>query len=447
MKIKTTVFCTFVLLLLQATAWSQLQQAAVPYSGNPFEGGWVQNAGVPATYPGGAYPGGAYPGGMYQEAVAPASFSASCDDCGGDCGGTCNDKRFGFGGWGDVEYLLLWGKDQRLPILATTSPAGTASNIAGHIGLPTTSVLFGDEMVGGDPYSGVRLSGGAWLNCEQTFGIGGRAFMVEGEDDWSASSDVNGNPILARPFFNIDSGGQDALLVAYPGISHGSINISADNETRGFDVFVRKLLVTGHCNRVDLIGGYQSTTIEDSVTVSNTLISDDPSRIPLGAQIDTRDYFEIENEFHGGFVGLMSSAQDGRLTWNLLAKVAFGNMNQQATIRGTTTSSVPGVGSSTADVGLLAMPTNIGRFDRDEFAIVPELNVSMGYDCSKNCTITVGYTFIYWSEVALAGQMIDTTLNPTQLTGPLVGPARPSSDFSSDGFWLTGLSIGGSVRF
>ena len=306
---------------------------------------------------------------------------------------------------------------------------------------------FGDDLIGGDPGSGFRVNGGTWLNSEKSVGVGGRFFYVTNEEDYSITSSAGGEPILARPFFNTTTASADALLVAFPAISHGSININAENEARGFDVYFRKLLLSGYCNRLDVIGGFQNTSVTDSVDVFNSLISDDATRIPLGAQIDTRDLFEVENEFNGGFVGLMGSAEDGRLSWNFLAKVAFGNMNQEATISGTTTSSVPGVGSATNDVGLLALPTNIGTFDQDEFAVVPELAVSVGYDFTDNFSLTLGYSFIYWSEVALAGDMIDTTLNTSQLTGPLVGDARPAASLSSDGFFYTGLTVGGALRF
>ena len=61
--------------------------------------------------------------------------------------------------------------------------------------------------------------------------------------------------------------------------------------------------------------------------------------------------------------------------------------------------------------------------------------------------LQLGYTFIYLSEVGLAGDLIDTTLNTSQVFGALVGPERPSSSITSDGFWYTGLNVGGSLRF
>lgn len=465
MKIIMTAFCSLALTLVIAPsiAWSQLPN-------QQHYGGYNMPVAQSASNSNG---------------IMQASYNSAvdCDDacdgtCGGSCDGSCRSGIFGsllgrgagvgslfgssgrglgggrgFGGsngcWLGVEYLLWWNKDRYIPALATTSPPGTpivgggGEPVAGALGQPTTSILIGDAMIGGDPYSGIRVSAGKWLDDRQTLGLGGRFFTVGEEDDFGASSNASGEPILGRPFFNIGNDVEDALLVSYPGISHGSINATAENRAEGFDIFFRKLLLSGYCNRFDVIGGYQYSNVEDSVFISNSLIVDaagDP-RIPAGSRISTSDYFEVQNEFNGGFVGLMASAEDGRLSWNMLAKVAAGNMNQQATIAGSTTTHAAGGSPDTQNVGLLALPTNIGSFDQDEFAIVPEINVSVGCNVSKNFRVTLGYTFIYWSEVALSGDMIDTTINTSQLQGGLAGPARPTSSLQSDGFWYTGSTL------
>lgn len=349
------------------------------------------------------------------------------------------------GGWLDLEYLLWWNKERYIPALATRSPANTPLNVAGQLGQPTTQLIYGDSLIGGGPYSGVRVSTGRWLDAQQTLGIGGRFFYVGGSEDWDRSSD--GDPILARPVFDTDIGAPSSLLIAAPGQSTGSISVTAENSVTGFDIFLRKLMLSGYCNRLDFIGGFHNSTIEDQIDVVNTIVNEDINRAPIGTRVRTRDTFEVTNSFNGGFVGLMGTAADGPLSWNMLAKVAFGNMNQEANIRGGTISNVPGANSSTNPIGFLALPTNIGTFDRDEFAIVPEINVTMGYNVTRNFQVTLGYTFIYWSKVALAGDMIDTSINSTQLAGTLVGEARPTARLTSDGFWYSGLNIGGAVRF
>lgn len=349
------------------------------------------------------------------------------------------------GAWLDVEYLLWWNKDRYIPALATQSPTGTPIANAGVLGAPSTSILFGDESINGSPNSGFRISSGMWLEPTQSTGIGFRYFTIEDEENFNVSSD--GDPILGRPFFDTVTGSGAALLVAFPGVNSGSIDVTATNEARGFDVYFRKLLLSGNCNRFDLIGGYHNSTVEDTVNIRNSITGIDGTRIPIDATITTQDNFVVENQFHGGFVGLLAEAGDGALSWSMMGKIAFGNMNQEARISGSTTSSVPGAGSATSPQGLLALPSNIGSFDQDEFALVPEFNVSVRYNLNSRMQFILGYSFIYWSEVALAGDTIDLNVNSSQFTGPLVGAAQPAVSLKSDGFWYTGLSVGGSLRF
>ena len=388
-------------------------------------------------------------------AVAVALALAGSSGSGGGSGGGGFLSRLrdgngsGWGQWVDFEYLIWYSKERRIPPLVTTSPAGTLQAAAGELGLPTTTILFGDELIGDDPQSGYRFSFGTWLDTHHTFGIGGRYFSVGDEGDtFSASS--TGDPILARPYFDVATGSQEALLVAFPNVNSGNINIEATNEARGFDVYLRKLLLAGYCNRVDFIGGYQYTNVEDSVRAAHQLTVEQlGGQIPQGSQVSTVDLFEVENEFHGGFFGVSAVAEDGRLTWRLLTKVAFGNMNQQATVSGSTVTSVPPPtpSSSTAPFGLLALPTNIGSVDRDEFAVVPEINLSVGMKLTRNIQVTVGYNFIYWSKIALAGDIVDTTIDTSQIPGPSAATRPTVNLVDDDGFWYQGVSVGGNIRF
>jgi hypothetical protein len=273
---------------------------------------------------------------------------------------------------------------------------------------------------------------------------------LDGQGD-SFAAGSTGNPILARPFFNADPGvnAQDSLLVAYPGVSQGGIDALSEIDVSGFDVFGRYLLYAGYCNRIDFIGGYHFTEIEDTLRVRHNIVSvDGITHGPVGTTIDTVDRFIADNEFNGGSIGFISEAEDGRLTWSLLTKISFGNMRQRLTVDGQTTTTVPGAGSATSNFGLLTMPSNIGVFERDEFAYVPELSVGVGYNLHSLLRVSVGYNVIYWSDVAYAGEAVDTTINPTQTTGGLVGEARPAFRFpDSRSFWTQGLSFGVHGRF
>jgi len=79
---------------------------------------------------------------------------------------------------------------------------------------------------------------------------------------------------------------------------------------------------------------------------------------------------------------------------------------------------------------------------------MPELGVSLGYDLTCRLRATVGYTLIYWSNVARPGDQIDTELNASQFPpGELVGAPHPEFRFQTTDFWAQGLNFGLEYRF
>ena len=375
MNLKTTAFSVALIFFLgQPPAWSQVQWATPGHDSYPQDGESFDQ-----------------PVGSGMALWPPDVAQASCDDCAASVGTcACASCRGGGGGgggifgrfmakhrtgggifggrgcrlrmWADAEYLLWWSQDRFVPALATTSPVGTPQAVAGRLGQPTTSILYGNDMIGGDAQSGYRGSVGFWLDQGQTIGLGARFFYVGDENNGFMASST-GNPILARPFFNADPAvlAEDALLVAFPGISTGTINIDVTNVAMGGDLYLRKLLLSGYCNRLDLIGGYQRTDLDDEVLVGHSLVSQDPAGpIPVGTLIDSQDRFKTENQFDGGFIGLMTVAEDGRLTWRLLTKVAFGNMKQSYTVSGSTVTTVPALPALSTNNG----PANVAHEHR-----------------------------------------------------------------------------------
>ena len=412
---------------------------------------------------------------------ADCNSCSPCNSCGGaSCGCGCGNGLFGSGSlfgsggllgcgllggngnvcrpsriWGGAEYLLWWTKERTLPVLVTTSPDGTpvqdaGTPVAGALGQPTTAILFGGEEVGDEEENGFRATAGIWLDSNQTFGLGGRYFELDTQQ-FQFQGASNGNPILARPFFNLDPlvNAQDALLVAYPGISTGGINATSSTDLVGYDVFARYLIYAGYCNRIDFIAGYHRTELDNTILVQHDITSvDGVTHGPVGTNIQSFDEWSTYNEFNGGEIGILSEAGDGRLTWSLLTKISFGNMKQHVNVNGGTV--VTDVANNVAanPYGLLNLPSNIGSYERDEFAIVPELNVGVAYSLSSQLQLTVGYSLIYWSDIVLANEAVDTVVNPTQVNGGLVGPNGPIFTFpESESFWVQGLNFGLNFRF
>ena len=262
------------------------------------------------------------------------------------------------------------------------------------------------------------------------------------------SADQTDFAILARPFFNDDPNpvfnGQSALIVAHPLVGTGFVNAAARNEVLGSDVFARTMIDAGCNYRLDLTAGYQFSRIDDDLTIR--------SFTDQGAQtFSFLDNFDLENEFHGGSIGLLGEFYLRRWTVNVLGKIGVGNMRQRATISGQNT--VTAGASVTTPGGLLTQPTNIGSFRRDLLVWAPEAGVKLNYSVNDCLSLSVGYSFLYWTRVALAGDAIDQVggvprVNGTQLNGgTLVGPPTPQFGWRDTDFWIQTIDIGVSYNF
>jgi hypothetical protein len=101
---------------------------------------------------------------------------------------------------------------------------------------------------------------------------------------------------------------------------------------------------------------------------------------------------------------------------------------------------------------LLALSTNSGRISHDEFAVVPELGVILGYDVTHLVRLTVGYSFLYWSDVARPGDQVNRIVNPalvptSTVFGTTGGLPQPAPSFNRTDFWAQGLSFGIELRY
>jgi hypothetical protein len=357
--------------------------------------------------------------------------------CGPSCGQGCGCDSYMGGGdmccgptlwWLDVDFTFGWRRGKGYPTLVTGEPDGV---------LPGAENLYkaGNETSQMNP--GMRIDVGTWIDQCQVIGVGGRFwFLGKDSGDYSVTSD--NQPVIARPFFDADLEQQDALLVAFPGLRSGGVAIQATNEVLGGDAYMRMLLMKTCYGRIDAIGGYQFSRINDDFRiVSNTLALADDGGIIEGTTFRIEDQFDTRNEFHGGSLGLMWERECCGWTWNVMGKVGLGNMRQTAIVNGFNTVTVPGAAAVTEQGGLLTADTNIGQLTRDEFCAVPELNLGLSYRIRPCLSLSVGYNFMYWTDVLRPGDIIDTTIDTD---GTL--ETRPLLALNSSNYWVQGLNLG-----
>lgn len=409
-------------------------------------------------------------------ALRPTADNNNCQPC-----TKCFETPFLYPGqfYSSAEYMLLWTKGDKLPPLITTGQPGTLTT-TGALGQPGTQVLFGDEDVDDDLRSGGRLTVGYWLNDHQTIGWEGRVFFTaENNTDFHASS--NGSTVLARPYTNLDLVNRglvpnlavnpnNALPIAFPSIgspfagnTSGSATVLTSNSVWGLETNAR-INMGGNCQyRADMLVGFRYLNVEDELSISSVsrpangfaVFRDPPTLGPTvsnARSVTVSDSFNTRNNFYGGQVGAHIDCRRGRLSGEMIAKLAIGCVNQNVDIQGTSTLVQNNGTTTTVPGGLLAQTSNIGDHNRNTFGIVPELGFNVGYNVTNNIRGFAGYSILYWrADVVRPGSEIDQIINPALI--PTVNNAlgsnqqRPAFQFVDDDFWVQGVNFGIEITF
>ena len=345
--------------------------------------------------------------------------------------------------WVSADYLFTFLRGVNSPPLVTTSIPGTARASAGILGAPGTSTLFGG-FVNEDFRSGVRLGAGYWFNPEQTLGVEAGFTLIASQSD-TLSANANDGSILARPIIDARDGTSQALVVAFPGTSTGSIDVRA-NSGNFYEAHVglaEKALDTGSYRLYSLLG-YRYYRYDERVGIQQTI---NPTAAPFvaGTQIVTNDNFHTRNEFHGLDLGFRSQASWNTLTLDVLTKLAVGRVNRTINIGGDQTITVPGVAPVTQTAGVLALATNSGVVDTGDWKVMPELGVTLNWQLRANVSLRLGYSFIFLNGVSRAADQIDTTINPNFLPGAnpaLGGLLRPVAQNIRADMWIQSCNVG-----
>ncbi len=416
---------------------------------------------------------------------------SGCDSCGsGSCGGSCGMTFGSCGldicnppagarqlciclpshGWVQLDYLGWYPSGMNVPPLATTSTSQTVGQ--GILGEATTRHLIGNQILT-DRFDGGRIRFGWWFANNPSLGLE-LEYLGTGTQDYSFSQRSAGDPLLARPFFNVLTGLQDSQLVAQTGVVTGKLDVNASSEFQGGAIRFRKSLCCGsNCkfsclscgpvqsqSRIDATLGFRTFELNDNLTIREDL----QSQRNAGDAFLIEDSFRTRNQFNGAELGVMWQGRRGYWTLDMLLRTSFGNTRQEVMIDGSTetTELINGVSTTTEqEGGLFAQSTNIGSYVRQQFGVVPEVGATLGYQLTPRMRLTAGYTFIYWSNVARPGDQIDTDVNTNLLppaVDPITGALRPRSPlqngyvtsqkgFRTTDYFIQGVNLGAEYRW
>ncbi len=338
------------------------------------------------------------------------------------------------------ELLYWWTSPLNTPVLATTAPANVAVGEAGVLGELGTQTLLGTEL-NDDIRFGGRLTGNFWLDPMQNRGIEVSYTFLPGDDtNFAVNSDQL--PVITRPFFNAETGLQDAELVAYPGLLEGDLSVSAQSFFSTGDIAYRWNVGRDSWRRVDLMIGYRFAYLHDEIHIRERLLSiSQNSGIVPGTELVVRDNFDAANYFNGVEIGVAGQRDTFLGLADFWLKTALGNTRTKSIISGNTTTTANGQ-TVTTDEGFLALPTNIGERNLDEFSTFVELGGKLNRDFGP-WRASLGYSVMLWSSVGRGGDLIDTNVNTSQLPpGPLTGAPVPQFRERQTSFWAQGVTFG-----
>lgn len=374
--------------------------------------------------------------------------------------------------WVEADYMLTWLKKGYINApLITSGSAADAS--PGVIGQPGTVVEFGKQDYNFERTSGVRGSIGGYLGLQRHF-----AFDLDGFYVFTTTKSRRLNsdktPIIARPFFDVRTGFENAELVSNPGFYTGTSTGSIKTSMWGAEFNIGYHPCSNPLNRCEnklpataspcsnmksgniFIGG-RYVHLFEKIRVRDEMIPiADPSGLSFNGaanavvpsdKLREKDTFRANNDFFGGQIGIT-----GEFTWNswfsmgFTGKVAFGVTEQRYKTAGETIWFSTEFGRQYANGGVLVQPNNQVQRSRWRFGWVPELSLTTGFELLEHMRFTVGYNILWWNKVVRVGTQIDRNVNSGQIPrdSSFYTPAIQTANdhIKEEGFWMQSVNFG-----
>lgn len=352
--------------------------------------------------------------------------------------------------YGGVEYLHWRLKNARLLApLVTSDVSGDSGGVLGDEG---TRLVLGRDYLSETERPGGRLLLGTWFDDWRGLGVEASFFYLTPQAVGQTVSDPNGARRLAIPYRG-GSPTTDRVFTLTDQAHAGDASLALRSHLLGADLYG---VVHGVecCNlQFDVLLGARYLYLAEDLTF--TL-----NRRPRagGAEFTSEDWFGTYNHFVGPGAGAALSWARGRISANLLAKVAYGIMSERVNISGrlSTNRFTGGVGPAQSyRGGFFAQPSNLGHSTKVRMAVLPEVNCTIGLQLSDHLRASIGYGALYTDTVARPGEQIDARIAAGQsvlLSGEanppdVAGSRRPERRVRDTDFWAHGLNVGLEFQF
>ena len=221
------------------------------------------------------------------------------------------------------------------------------------LGQPNTQVLYGGGTVSLPGFSGVRISGGLWLDEARNWGLDASGFYLGTQSNGATySSDSGGNPVLGQPVI-IPGAGEQAYSASYPGYIVGTISASTSTFFYGWDLNLSRSLYRDENNQFTAYLGIRSYSMQETLTVNSNItqlqtgvLSYLGQPINVGDQLIVQDQFQGHTDFYGAQIGAKYSLTLSRFGLDVIGKFAMGESEEEYNISGSTSVLPPQVSSS-----------------------------------------------------------------------------------------------------
>lgn len=191
-----------------------------------------------------------------------------------------------------------------------------------------------------------------------------------------------------------------------------------------------------------LLAGFRYINLHEILNLNDAVYG--ISTLPTNSVLNINDNFSTKNKFYGLQIGTRSNLSYNKFFININTTIALGDNFQKLGISGQTN-----INNKTIlqPIGLFTEPSNIGNFNRNQFAFVPEIKVKVGYQLTNKLHSFITYNCLYINNIIRPGKEIDRNINLSQNellggTGILSGPPDPIASFINTGMWMQGFSAG-----
>ncbi len=363
--------------------------------------------------------------------------------------------------WVSGDYLASFIRPMGVASTLLTT-GSTADALPGAFGQPGTAALFPRQNIDFGMISGLRLEAGVFLDDCDRFSLDLRGtWFTPSTSNYSAAADNTGRPFLARPVFNVAAGREGAFLNSsdgtnnVPAIILGTFNAEFKSELFGVELNARHHTYFWERFHADTLVGLRYMNLNERMRITERLTPSAASPpfltfqgglVGAPSEIADEDTFQTRNQFYGGQIGGRLSYEQKWFSLEGSVKLAIGATQQRTRIDGNSSLITPG-GTAVVPGGILALPTNIGTYNRTVLGLIPEFGLNLGVDVTQHVRLQLGYSFLMWNKVVRPGSQFDRNLNPAQVPtsptfGPFAGPIAPTYRFNDELFYAHSFNIG-----